>query len=207
MTKRSIQVLVIVSISYIAVQMIADITALRILSIGGISMTGGMLIYPLTFTLRDMVHKVADASVARILIFSSGLINLLMALLFWLIAELPPDLSVGEQKEFGIVLAPVLRIAIASIIAEIVSELIDTEIYELWVKRFGQRRQWGRVLASNAISVPVDTVLFTLIAFLGVLPTEVMIALFLSNVTMKAIVTVFSIPGIYMVKEHPKDWK
>ena len=207
MTKRSIQVLVIVSISYIAVQMIADITALRILSIGGISMTGGMLIYPLTFTLRDMVHKVADASVARILIFSSGLINLLMALLFWLIAQLPPDLSVGEQAEFGMVLAPVMRISIASIIAEIVSELIDTEIYELWVRRFGQRRQWGRVLASNAISVPVDTVLFTLIAFLGVLPTDVMIALFLSNVTMKGVVTILSIPGIYMVKEHPKDWK
>ena len=197
MTSRSLHVLVLVSVLYVAAQMLADITALRILSIAGLSVSGGTLIYPITFTLRDLVHKVSSASVARLLIFASAGINLFMALLFWLVAELPADLNVGEQVEFGLVLAPVFRIAIASIIAEVVSELIDTEMYEVWVRRFGQRWQWGRVLASNAVSVPVDTLLFTLLAFLGVLPTAVMISLFVSNVLMKSIVTVISIdlPG------------
>ena len=104
------------------------------------------------------------------------------------------------------VLAPVFRITIASIVAEVVSELIDTEIYEVWVRRFAQRWQWGRVLASNAVSVPVDTALFTLLAFWGVLPTEVMLSLFLSNILVKFAVTFVSIPGIYLVKEQPKAW-
>ena len=93
-------------------------------------------------------------------------------------------------------LAPVFRIAIASIIAEVVSELIDTEMYEVWVRRFAQRWQWGRVLASNAVSVPVDTALFTVLAFWGVLSTEVMLGLFLSNILVKF--AVVSIPGIYL---------
>ena len=206
MAIRSLQVLVIVCVLYVAAQMLADITALRILSIGGLSISGGTLIYPITFTLRDLVHKVSTAGIARILIFASAGINLFMAFLFWLVSELPPDPNVGAQAEFGTVLAPVLRIAIASIIAEVVSELIDTEVYVLWVKRFGQRWQWGRVLASNAVSVPVDTLLFTLLAFLGVLPTEVMIQLFISNMLMKSLVTIVSIPGIYLVKEQPKEW-
>ena len=202
MTQRSLHVLVLVAVLYVAVQMLADVAGLRILSIAGFSIAGGTLIYPITFTLRDMVHKVSNASIARLLIFSSGAINLFMAGLFWLIAQLPPDLAVGEQAEFGMVLAPVVRISLASIIAEIIAELIDTEIYELWVKRFAQRWQWGRVLASNAISVPVDTALFTILAFAGVLPNEVLIALFVSNMLMKTIITFISIPGIYLVKEN-----
>ena len=202
MTHRSLHVLVLVAVLYVAVQMLADIAGLRILSIAGLSIAGGTLIYPITFTLRDMVHKVSSASIARLLIFASGAINLFMAGLFWLVSQLPPDLAVGEQAEFGMVLAPVVRISLASIIAEIVSELIDTEIYEIWVKRFAQRWQWGRVVASNAISVPVDTALFTVLAFAGVLPNEVLIALFASNMLMKTVITFISIPGIYLVKEN-----
>lgn len=202
MTHRPLHALVLVAVLYVAVQMLADIAGLRILSIAGFSIAGGTLIYPLTFTLRDMVHKVSSASIARLLIFASGAINLLMAGLFWLVSQLPPDMAVGEQAEFGMVLAPVVRISLASIIAEVISELIDTEIYELWVKRFKQRWQWGRVLASNAISVPVDTALFTLIAFAGVLPSAVLVGLFVSNMLMKTVITFISMPGIYLVKEQ-----
>ena len=201
-THRSLHILVLVAVLYVAVQMLADIAGLRILHIAGFSIAGGTLIYPITFTLRDMVHKVSSASIARLLIISSGAINLFMAALFWLVSQLPPDLAVGEQLEFGMVLAPVMRISLASVIAEVVSELIDTEIYELWVKRFGQRWQWGRVLASNAVSVPVDTALFTVLAFAGILPNEVLIGLFISNMLMKTIITIISIPGIYLVKEQ-----
>ena len=205
MSLRSLQALVLVAVLYVAAQMLADITALRILSIAGLSISGGTLIYPITFTLRDMVHKVSNASIARLLIFASAGINLFMAGLFWLVSELPPDPAVGQQAEFGMVLAPVLRIAIASIIAEVVSELIDTEIYEIWVRRFAQRWQWGRVLASNAISVPVDSALFVLLAFFGVLPNEVLVGLFTSNILVKFAVTFVSIPGIYLVKEQRPD--
>jgi len=206
MPMRSLQALVVVAVLYVAAQMLADITALRILSIAGLSISGGTLIYPITFTLRDLVHKVSTAGIARILIFASAAINLFMAGLFWLVAELPADLAVGEQAEFGLVLAPVFRITIASIVAEVVSELIDTEMYEVWVRHFAQRWQWGRVLASNAVSVPVDTALFTVLAFWGVLPTEVMLSLFMSNILVKFAVTFVSIPGIYLVKEQPKAW-
>ena len=197
--------LVVVAVLYVAAQMLADITALRTLSIAGLSIGGGTLIYPITFTLRDLVHKVSTAGIARILIFASAGINLFMAALFWLVSELPADPAVGEQAEFGLVLAPVFRIAIASIIAEVVSELIDTEMYEVWVRRYAQRWQWGRVLASNAVSVPIDSALFVVLAFWDVLPTEVIAGLFFSNILVKFAVTFVSIPGIYLVKEQRPD--
>ncbi|MEO1443259.1 MAG: queuosine precursor transporter, partial [Chloroflexota bacterium] len=181
MTLRTLRTIVIVSVCYVAAQIFADIASLRILFIAGFSVDGGTLIYPFTFTLRDMVHKVAGVAIARTLIFLAAAINLVMAGLFWIVAALPADTTVGAQTEFGAVLAPVFRIVLASITAEVISELIDTEIYRAWVERMGQRYQWGRVLASNAVSVPIDSAIFVAIAFAGVVPAGVAFSIFVAN--------------------------
>jgi uncharacterized integral membrane protein (TIGR00697 family) len=193
--------LILVVSAYIAAQILADITSLKIIAIWGFSMDAGTLIYPLTFTLRDLAHKKIGANGTRILIFAAAGINLFMAGLFWLVAVLPGDANVGAQSEFAKVLAPVWRIVLASIIAEVISELLDTEIYRLWVERITRKHQWARVLISNAVSVPVDSAIFCAIAFRGVFSPAVVLAIFWSNVIVKGIVTIFSIPGIYLVKE------
>lgn len=200
MNERTLRTVVIVAVCYIAAQIFADITSLRIILIAGMSIDAGTLVYPITFTLRDMVHKTGGISIARTLIFLAAGINVFMAFLFWLVAQLPADPFVGEQLEFGMVLAPVFRIVLASIVAEVIAELLDTEAYRLWEKRFGEKHQWGRVLLSNAVSVPIDSLVFVLIAFAGDLPSDVIFSIFLSNIILKGLVTVLSIPGIYLVR-------
>jgi uncharacterized integral membrane protein (TIGR00697 family) len=138
----------IVSGAYLAAQMLADIASLRIIEIGGEAVDAGTLIYPFTFTLRDLVHMIAGTDAARILIFLAAGINVFMAVFFWLVARFPADAVTGPQLEFGDLLSPVWGIVVASILAEVISELIDTEAYQRWVGRFGDRYQWGRVLAS-----------------------------------------------------------
>jgi uncharacterized integral membrane protein (TIGR00697 family) len=182
--------------------MMADIASLRIVMIAGFSIDAGTFIYPLTFTLRDMVHKVAGIKAARVLIVAAAVLNLVMAGLFWLTARLPADPSVGPQTAFGTVLSPVWRIVIASILAEVVSELIDTEVYRLWVQRVTHRYQWARVFTSNAISIPVDSTLFAWVAFGGVLPNPVVWSIILSNLIIKGLTTLVSWPGIYLIKDR-----
>ena len=196
---RPLDYAIIVSVMYVAAQIFSDITSLRIIMFFGLSMDAGTLIYPITFTLRDMIHKALGVRVARLVVFLAAGINIFMAGLFWLVSVLPADVSVGMQAEFGIVLSPVFRITLASIIAEVISELIDGQMYEVWVRRFRQKHQWGRVLASNLVSVPVDSLMFVIVAFAGVLPLSVMVSIFLSNVILKLVVSVVSIPGIYLV--------
>ena len=119
----------VVSSLYVAAQVLADIASLRIVTIGGFSVDGGTLIYPFTFTLRDMVHKVAGIGVARSLIFTAAIVNIIMALLFLVVSNLPADMMVGPQLEFVAVLSPLWRIVAASIIAEVIAELIDGETF------------------------------------------------------------------------------
>ncbi|MBN2464262.1 queuosine precursor transporter [candidate division WOR-3 bacterium] len=192
----------VVSAAYIAAQMLSDIASLRIVVIAGFSVDAGTLIYPFTFTLRDLVHKTAGIKTARWLIVAAAVINLLMAGLFWLVTKLPPDMQVGAQLEFGRVLSPVWRIVIASIVAEVVSELVDGEVYQLWVNRIGMKLQWMRVLTSNSVSVPLDSALFCGLAFVGRMPFAVVMSIFLANIIAKGITTIISLPWIYLVRER-----
>jgi uncharacterized integral membrane protein (TIGR00697 family) len=202
--KSPYRTLLIVSGAYVAAQMLADIGSLRIVAVAGYAVDAGTLIYPLTFTLRDLVHKVGGKTAARTLIFLAAVINIVMAGFFWVTARLPPDQFTGPQTEFGEVLSPVWGIVAASIIAEVVSELIDTAVYGWWVARFGERRQWGRVLVSNAIAIPIDSALFVGLATLfGVFPPEVAWSILGVNVIFKGVVTLVSIPSIYWVKPTP----
>ena len=192
----------VVIAAYAAFQMMADIASLRIVMVAGFSVDAGTFVYPFTFTLRDLVHKTAGIKAARALIVAAAVLNLIMAGLFWLTSILPPDLAVGPQEEFGRVLSPVWRIVFASIVAEVVAELIDTEGYRLWVEKVTHRYQWARVLVSNAFSIPIDSLIFVWIAFGGVLPAAVVWSIFVSNVLIKGATTLISLPGIYLVKER-----
>jgi uncharacterized integral membrane protein (TIGR00697 family) len=192
---------IILTCAYIAAQILADITSLKIVWFLGFSMDAGTLIYPITFTLRDLVHKKMGKRAARTIIVTAAAINVIMALLFWLVSAMPYDVNAGLQPDWNAVLSPVWRIVVASIIAEVIAELIDTETYHLWVTRITTRYQWMRVIASNAISVPIDSLIFCWIAFGGILPSTVVWSIVLSNVLLKGFVTIVSIPLIYTVKE------
>jgi len=186
---------------YIAAQLLSDIGSLKIARIAGFSIDAGTFIYPLTFTIRDLVHKQMGKAAARTVIILAAVINLFMVFFFQFAAWLPQDPSWGLGQEFATILGPVWRIVIASIFAEVISELIDTEIYHFWVNRITRKYQWTRVLSSNAISIPIDSLIFSWGAFGFALPNSVVWSIFLANILIKGMVTVVSLPAIYLVKE------
>lgn len=190
---------------YVASTLISNIASLRILSLGGFSLDAGTLIYPLVFTLRDLVHKIAGTVAARAVILISAIANIVMAGLFALIAKLPADMMVGPQLEWVQVLSPSYRIVAASLVAMTIATLLDTEAYRLWVRRFGEKYQFGRVLSSNAVSVPVDSAIFCLIAFGGVLPGAVILSIFWANVLIKGATSLLTFPLIYTIRPR-EEW-
>src|SRR5210317_2034462 len=105
--------IVVISI-YVAAQLLSDIASLKITLIAGFSMDAGTFIYPLTFTIRDLVHKRLGKSAARTVILVAAGINLFMAAFFQFTARLPEDPSWGLGTEFAAILGPVWRIVIAS---------------------------------------------------------------------------------------------
>ncbi|MBW2585152.1 MAG: VUT family protein, partial [Deltaproteobacteria bacterium] len=74
--------------------------------------------------------------------------------------------------------------------------------YHLWKTRITEKYQWMRVLSSNAVSIPVDSLIFCWGAFGFLLPHKVVWSIFFANVIVKGAVTIVSLPAIYIVKEQ-----
>ena len=80
--------------------------------------------------------------------------------------------------------------------------MLDTEIYAWFIKKITREHQWARVLVSNSVSVPVDNLIFALGAFGGILPWGVVWQIFIFNLIVKYLVTLFSLPLIYIVPDR-----
>jgi queuosine precursor transporter len=199
--------------AYVGAQVIADVTSLKIGTFADRAVDMGTFIYPITFTLRDVVHKALGRRAARVLVLTAAGVNLFMAFYLQWAARAPSDASYPLGSEFQAVLGPLWRIVVASILAEVVSELVDTEVYHWFVVRVTTRHQWARVAVSNAVSVPIDNVVFCVVAFGAIpgfanhpltLPWAVVWEIFVVNLTVKALVSAASLPLIYLSPD--RDW-
>ncbi len=191
---------VIVIAVYAATQLLADIASLKIGVVFGLAVDMGAFIFPITFTLRDLAHKVLGRKNTRVLIIVAALINLAAVGYLLFSAQVPSDEGWGLGGEFAAIFTPMWRIVISSIVAQIVSQLINTEVYHWFVTRITTRFQWARVLVSNTVAIPIDNAIFVIGAFGWAMPWSTIGEIFLVNFAIKYIVMLFSIPLIYATK-------
>jgi len=85
------KVAIIAVAAYAGAQVIADVSSLKIGVVAGRAVDMGTFIYPITFTLRDIVHKVLGRSAARTLIITCGGVNLFMGAYFAFTASVASD--------------------------------------------------------------------------------------------------------------------
>ena len=200
--------------AYVGAQVVANITSVKIGSTFGRAVDMGTFVYPLTFTLRDVVHKTLGKRMARTVVLTAAGVNLFLAAYLQWVVGVRPDASYPFNEEFEAVLGPLWRIVVASIVAQVISELVDGEVYHWFVRRVTTRYQWARVAVSNLVSVPLDNAIFAVGAF-GALPFLADDALtlpwpavqdvFVVNLAVKGAGSALSLPLIYLSPD--RDWR
>ena len=211
MSKKTVWTIVSLIGLYVMCQAIADVAATKMVQIGTLVFPGGTFIFTITFTVRDMLHKRLGREWARAAISVAAALNVLLAVYLIFIANLPAPPFFKLNDSWSVIFSFVPAITIASILAEFVSEMLDTEVYHIWSKRFPIFPQWSRVLVSNAVSLPVDSLIFSLLAFVLLppvfgaesLPIVAALSLGFGQIIFKAVVTIISLPLIYTVPESP----
>ncbi len=189
---------------YTAAQLLANIASIKIGYVASFAVDMGVFLYPITFTLRDIIHREMGAKFTCQCIFYTVLINLFMVVYFSFISLFPADNSVINAQMFDKVLSPVWRLVVFSLLAQLFSELTDTEIYRLYVKKFKEKYRWGRVLVSNAISIPIDNLIFCFGAFLFVYDADVIFDIFMFNMIVKYVISLAIMPLIYLKSSQKK---
>ncbi|MEW5799347.1 MAG: VUT family protein [Bacteroidota bacterium] len=152
------------AIIYIAATLAANYTATWFIHFpvfGQVSVA--TFIFGITFTQRDRVHNKLGRKNVYLMIGVAALLNLIVTIL-------------GAVE---------WRIILASFIAIILAETADTEIYQYYINN-----TWGlRVLKSNAVSIPLDSLLFNTIAFAGVFTQWEVASIIFGEIVFKGIVS------------------
>lgn len=201
--KNNIYLVIGIVALYLMCQMVADVTAVKIIELWGMTFAGGTFIYALTFTARDLAHKQMGKKPTVALIWAAAIVNVFMALYFVLILKMPYPVFWAGQDAMQQTLGIVPRIVGASIAAEIVSELVDTELYQFVWKKWPKAPQIFRVLGSNGVSAPLDSLVFVFIAFYGTMPIPALLSVVWGQTVWKWILTVISMPSIYLIPQNP----
>lgn len=181
---------------YVACEIISNVTASKPVVLGGLVVPAAVFLYALTFTLIDLINERLGKRGARQVVATAFAANLLLAGYVQLAIWLPAAPFYKEADAFAGVLGSTPRIVFASLVAYLVSSLVDTEIFAWWRARISGPK-WVRVLTSNTVSTFADSVIFIGIAFAGVLPLWPLIQ---GQYLVKMGVTLVSLPLIYATR-------
>jgi len=180
---------------------ICNIQVLKTIELFGITATLGNILYGSIFFATDVISELygpKEAKRAVLIGFSSLLIMTLYMQFSLLFTPTPEDFaSVHLNALFGFM----PRIALGSLTAYLISQLHDVWAYNFWKEKTGGKHIWLRNNLSTMVSQAIDSIVFCLIAFLGLFPTSVWLEILLTTYFFKFIVAIFDTPFIYFAKK------
>ncbi len=187
---------------------IANIQVLKVVDLFGINATLGNIVYASSFLVTDILSENYGKKSAAKAVFVGFLSLIASMILFQAALWFTPAADDWAQDSLVNIFGFMPRIVLASLAAFGLSQLHDVWSYQFWKKKWpADKFIWLRNNASTMISQLIDSVVFTLIAFLGQFPVPVLIEIFLSTYILKWIVAAMDTPFIYLSVRMFKNGK
>lgn len=186
--------------TFLTALLIADVTAGKFFDFGGLSISVGVIPFPITFVLTDVVNEYYGKRGARLMTFI-GAAMLVFAFAIIVVARSLPVAarSPVPQPAFDAVFGLSFRFFAASFTAFLLGQLADIYVFH-FAKRVTQSRHlWLRATGSTAISQVIDTVAVNFAALLGTLAVSEIVAVTFWSYVYKMVVAVSLTPLLYVV--------
>ncbi len=184
---------------FVAVLLISNIASAKIVQFGFLTFDGGTLLFPLSYIFGDILTEVYGYARSRKVIWLGFASAILMSVTFIAVGALPSAPEWTAQAAYDQILGFTPRIVLASLIAYFAGEFSNSfTLAKLKIKTQG-RYLWVRTIGSTLVGQVVDTLIFSLIAFSGVIPNSLLVTLIISNYVFKCGVEILFTPATYWI--------
>ncbi len=198
--KREEKLFLALSTSFIALLLVSNIIASKIVILGGLMVPAAVICYALTFLVSDTIAEVWGKERTKYVIKLGFFASLLAALFIKLAIHLPAAPFWANQKEYELILGTNLRIVVASMTAYLVSQLHDVWAFHFWKEKTKGKHLWLRNNLSTGTSQFIDTGIFITIAFYGTgIP---LIPLILGQYAVKLVISICDTPFVYFLVSY-----
>jgi uncharacterized integral membrane protein (TIGR00697 family) len=197
--KKTDSKLMFLSTLFVGFYLLANILAVKKIDLGPFVLTGGLFVFPITFLLTDAINEIFGRIVANRLVWFGFASMALAAAVIQIVIAVPPSAMWAEQEAFQTVLGGTLRITIASMVAYLVSQFHDVWAFDFWKKKTKGKYLWLRNNASTVVSQTIDSTIFILIAFAGLMPNSALIPMITGQLVVKWIIAIADTPFCYLL--------
>lgn len=197
MNRKQYQYLGAISVFFVAVLLISNVAAAKIVQIGWLSFDGGTLLFPLSYIFGDILTEVYGYKRSRSVIWLGFFSAAVMSLIFLVVGLLPASPEWGGQDAYDTILGFVPRIVGASLIAYLAGEFCNSFVLAKMKIATKGRWLWTRTIGSTLVGELVDSAIFVIVAFAGIFSSELLVTMFISNYLFKTAVEILFTPVTY----------
>ena len=185
---------------------IANIQVTKSVELFGITATLGNVLFASIYLATDILNDRYGRQVAKKAVWLGFSSAIIMTILMTISLQFHPATNDIAQQSLETLFGIVPRIVLGSIVAYIIGQYVDVYLFNLIKKRFSSDRTFiVRAYGSTVFSSIIDTALFTLIAFTGLMPGNVLFEIFMTTYLFKLLSTIFNIPFGYWAKLFHKE--
>ncbi|WP_404338341.1 queuosine precursor transporter [Sphingomonas sp. MMS12-HWE2-04] len=127
----------------------------------------GILFFPISYVIGDVLTEVYGYARARRVIWAGTGAVLFMALMAWVVVELPPAPDWSNQAAYETIFGQVPRIVLASVCAFWAGEFVNSYVLARMKLLTRGRMLWSRTIGSTIAGEGIDSLIFYPLAFLG----------------------------------------
>ena len=160
--------------------------------------SAGILPYPLTFLVTDLISELYGQRKANLVVFSGFIASMFVLLFLWLGSQFEaiPG-SIVNDSTYNSVFQNAWRLIAASMVAYLFAQFVDVRIFHFWKKLTNGKHLWLRNNGSTVASQLVDTTLVICILFVGVWETDQILLAIRDGWLFKMLMALIDTPIIY----------
>ena len=197
MNKKKTQVSVLFmlfSILFCVCLIAANVLETKQIAVGPVSLTGGLIVFPVSYIINDCVCEVWGFRKARLLIWTGFAMNFLFVMLGALCDLIPGAPYWHNEAGFHAIFGLAPRIAMASFVAFIVGSFVNAYVMSKMKLRHGGNHFSARAVLSTVAGETCDSIIFFPLALAGVVPADELPWLMLWQVVLKTVYEVIALP-------------
>ncbi len=184
---------------FVTCLLIANIIAVKPITLLGLTVPAGTIIFPISYICGDVLTEVYGFRRARTVIWLGFVCNLLAVMAIWAAQSLPGASIWDAQIAFERILGFTPRLLFASFCAYLVGEFANSFVLAKLKIMTSGKYLWMRTIGSTLVGQGFDSIVFITVAFLGIFPTELVITTIVTQWLLKSIYEALVTPLTYGV--------
>lgn len=190
----------LVMAAFVAILLLSNlIGAAKLSTVAGVTFGAGILFFPVSYVIGDVLTEVYGYARARRVIWAGFAALVFMAFMSYIVVAMPPAASWTGQEAYEQVFGSTWRIVAASIIAFWAGEFVNSFVLakmKIWT---AGKALWSRTIGSTVFGQGIDSMLFYPIAFLGIWETSDVLTVMVTNWFFKVVWEAVLTPVTYIV--------